>query len=99
MKNNHKKLLTLIPTGSRSAISQHELANALDVSPRRVRLMILTARTDGEFICGDDSGYYIPADDEELYRWYLRARSRNKSGWKSIAPARRYLRREGYNIE
>ena len=54
--------------GADCGISARDLARALHVSPRHVRLLITRAREDhGVAVCGHPrTGYYMPTTPEEL---------------------------------
>lgn len=81
-------LLNHIPTGKENAIHADALADQMNVCERSLRLMIRKEREAGAVIVGDKSGYYLPADHNELTRHVATMRRRALGSLASIKPAR-----------
>lgn len=85
--NPHRTLLDRIPYGKENAVSMCELADNLNTTQRRLRLMIERARIDGNIIAGTRAGLYVPQTDDELREYVRCVNSRIKTASRTIAPA------------
>lgn len=58
----------LLNVGAVNARTTKELADVLGIDVRDVRQAVRNERMQGVPICSDISGYYLPADDNEMRR-------------------------------
>lgn len=56
----------LLNVGADNAKTTQELADVLGIDARDVRKAVRNERLQGVPICSDKSGYYLPADENEL---------------------------------
>ncbi len=86
------RILAVIPRGEENAVSMRFLSGLLGMNPRNIRQLIESARRDGNVICSSDAGYYIPCNDEELRRFYLRTRARISTSFACLQPVVKVLK-------
>lgn len=94
--NNDKfqKLLRLIPEGEEHAVSMSTLSSILGIKSRVLRSLIVEARRAGNIICSNDNGYFLPANNDELLRYYRLVTARMCTTSSCLKPVRRKLREE-----
>lgn len=95
----YNKIIRLIPIGHKNAVSMRYLANILNTTNRDIREIIHRARLDGIMICGDDYGYYRPANEEELIRYYFRVRCRANTTYAVVEAIRKQLKIDGVDLD
>lgn len=83
-----KRLLAFIPEGEDNAISMYALSSFLGLSERQTRKIVELARLDGNVICSNDSGYFVPETVEELLRYERRVRARIRTAFKTLEPVK-----------
>ncbi|MDO4484257.1 MAG: hypothetical protein Q4C54_07460 [Clostridia bacterium] len=91
MMERYAFIVNLIPEGEENAVSMRDLARALQTEERKVRQYVEKARADGLFICSGDAGYFLPADDADLIRYYRRHHARLKTSYRALLPLKKYL--------
>ena len=94
-------VLDFLGHGAENAIPADTLAAMLQVSPRKLRSLILVERDSGSLILytpgGSKAGYYLPSKDpkqaeREVDAFYRVQRARCLHGLKAIAAAGRFLK-------
>ena len=98
------EILRFIPRGRRNAISMKQLSILTGWTLRETRAAIYRARCAGALICSScdrfASGYFQPANREEVERFVKLEESRIKSAAKAVRSARQYLKaKEGGSNE
>lgn len=94
------KVTDFLGHGAENAIPADTLAAVLQVSPRKLRGLILRERDAGELILykpGGHGGYFLPSLDpeqaeKEVAAFYRVQRARCLHGLKAIAAAGRFLK-------
>lgn len=81
----------LLQVGEGNAIKGNALAEMLNVTPRTFCAVVEKERTAGIPICASDSGYFLPKDIEELWRFYLRYTSGARKMLKNMQAIRDLL--------
>ena len=81
-------ILSLIPSGEENAIHSRELQAITEISVRALRAEIESIRRAGFVICGSNSGYFMPADLDELRRHIQRQRRAARSVLYTLRSAR-----------
>ena len=69
----------ILPAGRGNAMTGRELANMFGCDIRAITVQIERERRDGHPICaasGENPGYFLPADDEELEAYCDRLKGR-----------------------
>ena len=92
----HFAIFEMLPEGCENAISRRNLMTVLGMSDRSLRLAIAAERRAGALIlsstCVDGSGYYRPANAEEIARFVSSMERRAKSTFAAVTEARKALR-------
>ena len=92
----HFAIFEMLPEGCENAISRRNLMTVLGMSDRSLRLAIAAERRAGALIlsstCVDGSGYYRPANAEEIARFVASMERRAKSTFAAVTEARKALR-------
>lgn len=92
----HFAIFEMLPEGCENAISRRNLMTVLGMSDRSLRLAIAAERRAGALIlsstCVDGSGYYRPANVEEIARFVASMERRAKSTFAAVTEARKALR-------
>lgn len=95
MKKNKKAFVPLVypilSSGRNNAISAATLADLLKVGPRTLRTMVHKERKHGYLIISDSSGYYRPANREEIQRFCRAMQSRITSASENQVNPKRIL--------
>lgn len=86
LSGRYSRLLAVIPKGEENAVSMRLLSEVLGMTPRHIRFCIESARREGNVICSSDAGYFVPLDDEELRRYYLRTLARIFTSFECLRP-------------
>lgn len=86
-------LMTDIPTGKENGIKGADLAEAWKTDKRQVSAVIEKLRRAGVLIASGNSGYYMPATDEELEEFYHVNRARALSLLTTLKSTRLELER------
>lgn len=83
----------LLPVGEENAVSRRELTQRIGVSDRRLRQQIAQERKAGALILSSEShsGYYRPANAQELRRFVASMTSRGAGVFAAVAAARAAL--------
>jgi hypothetical protein len=69
----------ILPAGRENAMTGRDLANRFNCDIRAITAQIERERRDGHPICaasGENPGYFLPADDEELKAYCNRLKGR-----------------------
>ena len=69
----------ILPAGRGNALTGRELATMFNCDIRAITMQIERERRDGHPICaasGENPGYFLPADDEELEAYCRRLKGR-----------------------
>ncbi len=92
----HFAIFEMLPEGCENAISRRNLMTVLGMSDRSLRLAIAAERRAGALIlsstCVDGSGYYRPANAEEIARFVSSMERRAKSTFAAVSEARKILK-------
>ena len=92
----HFAIFEMLPEGCENAISRRNLMTVLGMSDRALRLAIAAERRAGALILSstsvDGSGYYRPANAEEIARFVASMERRAKSTFAAVTEARKALR-------
>lgn len=77
------KLLDMLPVGRAGALTARQLADLLDVKQRTVTRSIEGLRRRGVPVCGssdgDNGGYYVAANAEELSTYLAERKDRTRT--------------------
>ena len=97
MTDDAKTVINLLGFGRKNALSRAALAALTDMSDRKVRMAIESARRDGIIIISaeDGSGYYFSDDLDEIERQYNIDFSRAMSVLYRLKAMRRVLKKAG----
>ena len=97
--NNKWVFLTmLIPRGSENAIEGERLDRMLNCERRTRFELIEKARRDGEIICANQTGYYLPETLDELHNYYKFSRKKALSILECLKPVRQKLVASGIKV-
>ena len=95
MKAKKKQFIPLVfpvlSSGQENALSAASLADLLNVCPRTLRTMVHKERKHGYLIISDSSGYYRPANREEIQRFCRAMQSRITSASENQVNPKRIL--------
>ena len=94
MKQNKPLILTdYLSVGEENAITCKQLSKYLGLSERDITIQINALRKKGELICSStQSGFWLPADDEDIKSFVRQMRSRIVDMEKAMKPAIEYLK-------
>jgi hypothetical protein len=96
-------IVDFLPVGEENAVTMAELAALLSCSKREARALIFEARCKGAVICsnpdGIKGGYYLPKNADEIKRFIMFAEHRINSTKAAVQPAKKFLKRGGFNGE
>ena len=96
------KISEFIPEGLANAISNPDLAIAIDKDEREARRLVYQARVNGEPICSTceegKSGYYLPRDLNEAYIYLRQQNARIKSARAALRGVKKYIRENGGDV-
>ena len=94
MKQNKPLILTdYLSVGEQNAITAKDLARLLGWNERDVTITVNALRKQGELICSStQSGFWLPADDEDIKGFVRQMRSRIVDMEKAMKPAIEYLK-------
>ena len=81
-----------LQTGQKSAISLADLSQITNLPERAVQKEVLEARLNGELIISDESGYYLPADEEEIRQYVIRRKAHIATATKALKPFLKVIR-------
>lgn len=93
------RLLDLIPSGEKNAISTKDLANLLNCHSREITLTMHFLRVKGAVICSCTKGFFKPENLEETRHFVATMRSRCKHIRAAAASAERLLKLGGVDDE
>lgn len=101
MKKNKPLILTdYLSVGEDNAITAKSLARLLGWNERDITNTVNALRKKGEFICSNtQSGFWLPADDEDIKGFVRQMRSRIVDMEKAMKPAVDYLKNGGGDID
>ncbi len=89
-------IFDFLERGEASAVTQEYLRDALGYSDTRsVRKEIEVERMHGYFIMSNESGYYLPANIEEMKAFVRRYEGKLRTGEKCVQPTRDFLETVG----
>lgn len=95
MKAKKKQFIPLVfpvlSSGQENALSAAYLADLLNICPRTLRTMVHKERKHGYLIISDSSGYYRPANREEIQRFCRAMQSRITSASENQVNPKRIL--------
>ena len=93
MKQNKPLILTdYLSVGEQNAITAKDLARLLGWNERDVTITVNALRKQGELICSNtQSGFWLPADDEDIKSFVRQMNGRIKDMQKAMKPAIEYL--------
>lgn len=89
------KITDFIPSGRKNAISNVTLAIILNTNKRTIRALVLAARMRGApicSVCGENGGYYMPANESEALAYYRQQKHRIKTSKAALNGVIKYLR-------
>lgn len=89
------EITDFIPVGRKNAISNETLALTLGTDKRNARAQVLAARMRGVPICstcGENGGYFLPADEGEALVYYRQQNHRIKTARAALNGVKKYLR-------
>ena len=91
-------IVKYIPRGKENAVTRMALRLVTGLSDRKVRQEIEEARAEGAIICNDQDGkgYYLPENNDEIYRMYKQDRHRALSILRRQKTMRKTLKDAGY---
>ena len=97
MKQNKPLILTdYLSVGEENAITAKDLARLLGWNERDVTITVNALRKHGELICRNtQSGFWLPADDEDIMSFVRQMNGRIKDMQKAMKPAVEYLKTGG----
>lgn len=97
MTDDAKTVINLLGFGRKNALSRAALAALTDMTDRKVRRAIESARRDGLIIISaeDGSGYYFSNDLDKIERQYRIDYARAKSLLYRLKTMRKMLRKAG----
>ena len=97
MKQNKPLILTdYLSVGEQNAITAKDLARLLGWNERDVTITVNALRKQGELICSNtQSGFWLPADDEDIKSVVRQRNGRIKDMQKAMKPAVEYLKNGG----
>ena len=100
MKQNKPLILTdYLSVGEENAITCKQLSKYLGLSERDITIQINALRKKGELICSStQSGFWLPADDEDIKSFVRQMNGRIKDMQKAMKPAIEYLKNGGGDI-
>lgn len=93
------KITEQIPVGKENAISSKELETLTGLTKRQIKKAVRDARINNVLICSGQTGYYTPADMNELMNWYIPANKRVKDSFMPLKHARAILKAAGINLD
>lgn len=86
-KKPYYRLLKMLRRGEENGIHARELAAALGIEPRDIRLLIALARQDKILIISGNHGYALPSSRSEVIRFVNRMRREIRGLRTAIRPA------------
>lgn len=95
----YRDILACFKYGRANAVHLKELELLTGLNSRALRLIIERIRRDGNTICADENGYYLPETIAELEKYIHRAEAMAKSTFYTLRTARKELekmRNAGY---
>lgn len=87
-------ILELIGKGKENAVTNAQLQEIMHVSRREISAAIHELRAEGQMICADLHGYYIPQTDAELIAGYNTLWLKAVSNLAVLKPMRREIKRK-----
>lgn len=96
MKQNKPLILTdYLSVGEENALTAKTLSKYLGLSERDITIQINALRKKGELICSNtQSGFWLPADDEDIKSFVRQMNGRIKDMQKAMKPAVEYLKQK-----
>ena len=97
MKQNKPLILTdYLSVGEENAITAKDLAKYLGWNERDITITVNALRKQGTLICSNtQSGFWLPADDEDIKSFVRQMNGRIKDMQKAMKPAVEYLKNGG----